>query len=603
MSVKLPQLNYKQDGVSMINQFLGLNRNIVAQENEFAKMKNMTNDYFPVLTNRKKRGFIRKLDKPQGILGGRYLSYVDDNKLYYDEGYVCDLDNTDAERKLIQMGAYLCVFPDGIIYNTYSNEIKTIKNETTADNVTISLCKLDGTRYDSNNTVVGNTAPSDHSKYWLDTSQETVVMKMFSSTTSMWVSVPTVYCKFEAPNIGKGFHPYDAVTFEGVDRGGWVFNNYDFNTSNIIYACDDNALVVIGLINLNHVNSNPITFKRELPEMEYICENTNRLWGCSSDKHEIYACKQGDPTNWNFYAGLDNDSYAATVGTQNVFTGCAAHGGYVYFFKEDGYHKIYGTKPSNFEMVWKPSRGVQLGSGRSVSTTGDYMFYKSTDGVCIFDGNPTVISNNLGIYNYYDAVGCGYKDKYYVSMRDEDYVWTLYIYDTKKRTWTAEDDIRVKYMTVTNKGMYFITNENDLYAVNNESIFTKVFPSQTEHGDTFIYPNEAFYPGNSIGGEMEDTIEWMFETVDMGMGSPYHKYIKRINVRIEMDVLSKLKMEIMYDSSDSWLPVVEYCCTKKRSFEIPIPIQRCDHFRIRFSGWGEFKLYSIAQIREEGSGT
>ena len=30
----------------------------------------------------------------------------------------------------------------------------------------------------------------------------------------------------------------------------------------------------------------------------------------------MYACKQGDPTNWYCYAGLDNDSYASTIGTE-----------------------------------------------------------------------------------------------------------------------------------------------------------------------------------------------------------------------------------------------------------------------------------------------
>ena len=61
----------------------------------------------------------------------------------------------------------------------------------------------------------------------------------------------------------------------------------------------------------------------------------------------------GDPKNWNCFLGLDNDSYAATVGTQNEFTGIAAWSGYLFFFKEDGFHKLYGTKPSNYEMQWK----------------------------------------------------------------------------------------------------------------------------------------------------------------------------------------------------------------------------------------------------------
>lgn len=58
----------------------------------------------------------------------------------------------------------------------------------------------------------------------------------------------------------------------------------------------------------------------------------------------------------------------------------------------------------------------------------------------------------------------------------------------------------------------------------------------------------------------------------------------------------------MYDSSEDWEDVWEYYSTKKKSIEIPIPVQRSDHFQLRFSGNGEMRLYSIAKAIEEGSG-
>ena len=43
----------------------------------------------------------------------------------------------------------------------------------------------------------------------------------------------------------------------------------------------------------------PIIFsvERRVPDMEYITEYGNRLWGCSKDGHEIYCCKLGDVKN------------------------------------------------------------------------------------------------------------------------------------------------------------------------------------------------------------------------------------------------------------------------------------------------------------------
>lgn len=60
----LPQLNVKPDSITMMNTFMGLNKNLQIEDGEFADMKNITNDHFPVLANRKKRGILKKLVNP-----------------------------------------------------------------------------------------------------------------------------------------------------------------------------------------------------------------------------------------------------------------------------------------------------------------------------------------------------------------------------------------------------------------------------------------------------------------------------------------------------------------------------------------------------------
>lgn len=596
--MRLPKLNIKSDQITVLSQFLGVNKNLSVQDAEFSDMKNITNDYFPVIANRKRRGILNALTKPQGVIGGKCLAYVDDDTLYYDGKEVKQLEKTGKDRKLVMMGAYLVVFPDGYVYNTYNKDEYTIENETKAEGVAITLCKLDGTAYNSENTVVSDQEPEDKNKYWLDTSGDTVVIKMYSNSYSSWTAVATTYVKFEATGIGKGFAEYDAVRFEGVDTGGWCYNGYDFNQNNIVYDRGDDYLIVVGLIDLNHTNSKAITFRRELPQMDFVCEQDNRIWGCSSENHEIYACKQGDPKNWYFYGGLDSDSYAASIGSEDVFTGAIAYGGYVFFFKENGYHKLYGSKPSNYELIWKAGRGVQKGSERSLVSVADYIVYKARDGVYMFDGTTVKISENLGIEPYYDAVAGAYRDKYFISMRDADYKYRLYIYDVTKGTWVIEDDLCVKYMAMANEGFYIVDYDNRLLVVNNEVIEVAVFPLRSEK---YFYPNDDIYPGNGTVGDLEETVGWSLETGDIGMNDPYHKYIKRIIIRILLDADTKMRMEIMYDSSGEWINLMEYYATRKRSYEIPVVIRRCDHCRLRFSGWGDFKLFSIAKVTEEGS--
>ena len=41
-----------------------------------------------------------------------------------------------------------------------------------------------------------------------------------------------------------------------------------------------------------------ITMERRIPDMEFLTECDNRVWGCSSKENVIYSCKLGDPTNW-----------------------------------------------------------------------------------------------------------------------------------------------------------------------------------------------------------------------------------------------------------------------------------------------------------------
>lgn len=591
--MKLPSIVQTNDRINMIDVFKGLNKNPQIGENEFADMKNITNDYFPTIGLRKRRGIIRTFDDLRGIVGGDVLSFVDDNKFYYDESYVCDLEASSNERQLVSMGAYIVIFPDGVIYNTQSGEVSYIENTNEGITPTMTLCRMDGSPYDA---VSGTTPPGDLTKYWIDTSATPVVMKMYSTNTSSWVPVGTTYVKFSATDIGKGFKAYDAATFEGVDTDSPdIYNNWDFNQSNIIFNCDDDYVIVAGLINSTHTNSTNVTVSRKMPEMDFVCEFNNRIYGCSSEKHEIYACKLGDPTNWNCYAGLDSDSYAATVGTQDEFTGCVAYRGYVYFFKDGGYHQLYGTKPSNFQISWNPGRGVQVGSSKSICVVNNYLMFKAREGVCLFDGSTQLVSEALGSDNYYDAVAGAYRDKYYVSMRNEDDEQKLLVFDTKKGTWCIEDDMFLTFAVSTTKALYLVDDMNTLWMVNEEAMFIKRYPSEDE------YPSEDSYPGAVISGETEPTYEWMLETGDIGIDSPFQKYVKRIDIRLLIEQDSLFRVEVSYDSTDDWNVLYDYYCTKKRSYSIPIHVQRCDHFKLRFSGFGEFRIFSIAKVIEEGS--
>ena len=64
---------------------------------------------------------------------------------------------------------------------------------------------------------------------------------------------------------------------------------------------------------------------------------------------------------------------------------------------------------------------------------------------------------------------------------------------------------------------------------------------------------------------------------------------------------AKCALAIEYDSDGNWIEQGVIYGHGTDSFIIPVIPQRCDHFRIRLSGEGDVKIYSIAKMIEQGS--
>lgn len=111
-------------------EFRGYNHTETVQEGEFYDMMNLTGDMYPVLTVRKPRGTVKKLTKPNGLLGKEKLCYVDGTEVFYDDKKIADV--TDGEKTLCSMSAYICIFPDKLIYNISTGELKKIEESYTA---------------------------------------------------------------------------------------------------------------------------------------------------------------------------------------------------------------------------------------------------------------------------------------------------------------------------------------------------------------------------------------------------------------------------------------------------------------------------------------
>ena len=564
----------------VVEVFGGYNHNLRISDSEFYDMQNLTSDVYPVMSARNNRGIVKQLDSCNGIIAKGKLAYIEGKKLVYgDKPHTID-NLWDEEqlgarkRQLVSFGAYLIIFPEGIRFNTENEEIDYLNAHfESSGEVKFEMCNAESSVIEYTPNTVAPAEPVN-GEYWLDISSTPNALKVYSSTAEMWSTVPTCYVKITATGIDTQFELYDGVKISGCTAPG----TDDLNNTMVIWGKGENFITVIGIIDHVVTQQDVLKVDREIPTMEFITESENRLWGChygiidGKPVNEIYACKLGDAKNWNCFMGIASDSYAVSLGSDGIFTGAITLRGSPLFFKENCIHKIYGNLPSNYQVLTTNCRGVQEGSEKSLSIVNEVLFYKSAVDVCAFEGSlPTSVSGNLGPVRYSDAVAGSIDGKYYISMKDSSGEWHLFVFDTIKNMWHREDNTHAKAFCSLGTDLYYVTDDNVLMTT------------------------------TGTGESKEGKIKWFAETGSIGYSYPDNKYLSKLNVRMNLNIDSSVALYIQYDSFGEWERKWTMNGVGTRSFTIPIIPKRCDHFKMRFEGEGDCKIFSITKMLEMGS--
>ena len=576
----------------MTTEFGGYNHSLKPREGEFFDTENITTDYYPIASGRKKRGIVRRLNSPSGMTAKDSLIYADGADLYYNgkkvDGLVLSTEKEKCPKKFVSMGAYLCIFPVNLYLNTAdmtdfgSMEMSWEAEESTS--VKYSICKGDGAEYGK--TTVADEAPKDaeNGDLWIDSSTDTHILKQYSKNMNMWVEIATVYVKIEAKGIGQRIEKGDGIRISGCKYSGeneYIKKQIEaLNSTFTVKERGDNHIVVTGLLDETYTQNGGVNVTRKVPKMDYVTECQNRLWGCyygledGKTVNEIFCCKLGDFKNWEVYSGISTDSFKASCGTDGVWTGAVTYLGYPLFFKENYVHKVYISSGGAHQIVSMAIDGVQKGSDTSFAIVNDYLFYKSKTGINSFDGTQAVnISSDLGNEQYCDAVGGRLGEKYYVSMKDINEKWHLFVYDVKRGLWIREDNTMA---------LYFADIDNELYYIDGDSNELKTI--------------------NGTEGKEEDKFPWKIVFGDIGYEYFQKKYLSRFNIRMSLEEDGWAEIYTEYDSNGIWEKRGTINGTGiSRTFTLPIIPRRCDHIRIKIEGSGEFKLYSISKILEIGS--
>lgn len=524
--MSLPQMLYS-DGIRKAQTvtFGGYDHTAGAQDGAIYDMENMSGELYPVLSPRRPRWNVRDIPSPNGICAHDGLFWVSGTGFY--AGGVLKGTVTDGEKRFASLGAYIAILPDKKYYNRLTDEFGALE------------ASWSGPAKMQDGSYAGEKAGAN-----------------------------TIYAA--GADFSGTFKKGDAVTISGCTV------HPENNRSLIIREIDggylrfyENSFTIA-----EGGDEETLTVKREVPDMDFICENENRLWGCRGD--EIYASKLGDIFNWNVFDGVSTDSYAVSVGSSGDFTGACSYLGYPCFFKEEHIYKVYGDRPSNFQVMGSASLGVMKGSSGSLAIAGETLFYLSRIGIVGYAGGiPQTISLNFGTQRFRNGVAGSDGRRYYVSMRDGDGKWSLFVYDTQLKLWHREDATQAAGFCYES-GLYCLTKPGKLWLA----------------GGANDVPPEAV---------MEESVSGMAEFADFVESDPNRKGTSKLQVRLELGEGAWVRIEMMFDSDGVWREVRTLETARKRSFYLPIIPRRSDHFRIRFTGRGEWRLHSL--VRESYSGS
>ena len=575
--------------------FGGYNHTDNCSEMEFYEMKNMSSDLFPILAPRKKRGSFTLAGQEFGvkaILAKNKMCHVAGETFYIDNVPVEDFsvptmydeDGKELKISLTSMGAYVIIFPQKLYVNTVNTAERGNVEKREKIKATFFITDNEGSFYLSADFEYPKTKEEGEkrgyyvSEITVDDKKQTVFMV---KTQNGWLQkepcfgISNIYNANFPDQYGRAdltvFKKGTSVTLTGLEGLG-------LSGEKIVQKVEDKfiageIIIFKGFIPENSDLPNDVEIAQEVPNMDFVIEHNNRLWGCRYGTsvegefvNEIYASAQGDFTLWNDFSGESSDSYVLPVGSDGPFTGAVTYADNPIFFKENCFHRIYGTLPENYQPQIYENDGLQKGSEKSFAIVENVLFYKGTDGFYAYDGTvPQLISEPLGREMLYDAVCGGCDKKYYASVRDQSGRYDLYVYDVSKNLWHKEDNLRL--LDCTSRG-------TELYCL-------------TENGTIKI---------SSVESQIDEDVSWYAQSGIIGKSSPDKKVIQKLKIRADVSPTAYVQVMIEYDSSGNFEPVFLMEGKQMQSFSIPIRIHRCDHFKILFMGRGSAKIYSLSKV-------
>lgn len=364
-------------------------------------------------------------------------------------------------------------------------------------------------------------------------------------------------------DLTQHFQVADTITISGCTTN--TANNKDVVIAAITA---DTITVADNTFTAASESSTAIKLERKIPDMDFICERENRLWGCSIDAQTIYSSALGDPGRFFVSTKQATDSYALAVGTEGEFTGCCKLASSVLFWKETKLHKILGGFPAEYSLYTYDIEGLKKGCHKSLQVINEVLFYMGMHGVYAYTGGtPSLISANFGDHEFGQAVAGNDGESYYLSLTDgtESH---FFVYETRSGIWVREDDTRAVDFARIGKSMYFLDDDGSVWLADS--------------------------------GQDDPDLEWLAQFTPFYETIQGRKTYSRLMLRLELPRGSWLAADVRTDGK-IWKECGKVVGREHDAVPMRIAINRCDKFEIRLRGHGPCTILSMLREFRVGS--
>ena len=614
-------LNILQNGRQMLRAFGGVNETYGCSEAELSSSLNFSARGYPALQTRALRRKVRDVKDVNGmyhlnglvLCRGTALEYTPDEDESRAGAVVLENALTDTEKTMTGMGTKVLIWPDKKAFDIETGELTDLAAvwELGESTMTVTPCDGEGKTYTPGSAGTEEPeSPADGQLFLKGEAEEPYgaasVLLKYSAKNKKWTEILLQSVRLHCPGLGSVLKEGDTVTLSGMPQEVCDAVAAGLNGEVTIAELDGEDVIATmtpqqessryygswtvtatsstwqsadGKVSENKAVTAPVKLERRVPDLDFVTEQGNRVWGCSRSENSVYACALGDPTNWYSYRGIASDSYAVSVGSDGAFTGAASCLGYVLFFKEHCIHKLYGSKPSDYQMSSVRCRGVAANAEKSLCVIAETLYYLSPDGVMAWSGSlPSKVSGALdtGKLTAVDrAVGGQLDARYYLYLhrKNDSGSGRLLVYDTERGLWQEE--------SVAGTGM--VSTGQQLYLWDGSALW-------------------AADPDRETGGEDETGLKFEAVTGDIGLSVPDDKYISRVSLRIDALAHTVLTVAASYDGGD-WETVSSCAVTKDHQrVNLPFVPRRHDTMRLKFAGTGQMALRSMAFTFADATG-